>query len=73
MPDMILIASTAGCPKCVLLKNELKKRNMSFRDISDEIERNEIVKNSGLRSFPIMLKNGMYFAGEDALKEIRGY
>lgn len=46
--DVILYST--GCPKCMVLENKLKKKNISYKTISDKEE----MKKKGLTEVPAL-------------------
>ncbi len=50
----IVVYSKEGCPFCSLLKNELRKRGLTYEeiDLSDDAERQLFYERAGVRTVP---------------------
>lgn len=50
----IVVYSKEGCPFCSLLKNELRKRSLTYEevDLSDDSERQLFYERTGVRTVP---------------------
>lgn len=60
-----------GCPICIMTKKELEKHSgdINLTIYTDNDSKGDlIVKESNLRSAPILKVDGKFYAGNDALK-----
>lgn len=70
----ITIYSTPTCPYCKLVKDYLKEKNITYKDIdvaSDPSAANEMVKKSGQMGVPVIDIDGQIIVGwnKGALEE----
>lgn len=63
-----------GCPICKIVVSELDKKKITYEKYSDESEEGQnLISESGLKSFPILKKdNGEFVAGQNVLVYVRG-
>jgi glutaredoxin-like YruB-family protein len=69
----VVVYTTPACPYCVLVKNFLKKNNISFDEIDiskDEKKKEELIKKSGYMRVPVTEIDGIIIVGYD-LKKIK--
>ncbi len=62
----VTVYSTPSCPYCVMVKDFLKKKNVSFQDFDvsrDEAKAMEMVKKSGQMGVPVIDVGGKIFVG----------
>lgn len=66
------VLSTMGCAICFKVKTALKKKGIPFTEVTmEEPDGLRIVKESGLRSMPILeADDGKFYAGNDAYKYV---
>ena len=70
MPSVVVF-STPTCPWCVRVKNYLKSKNISFRNVDvsrDEVAQKEMVRKSGQMGVPQLWINGQVVIGFDQAK-----
>lgn len=66
---MITMYST-GCPRCKILEEKLRDKNIDFSIVSDE----EIMKKKGIDMIPVLeLENGQMLSFGQAVKWINIY
>ncbi len=67
MEDSITVYSSPTCPKCKMLKMELKKRDISFNDCQDE----ELMISKGYIHPPVVVINGTEYDFKQAVDYIK--
>lgn len=57
----VVVFSKEVCPNCVTLKNQLKAKNIAFTEIKvdEDFEALTYLKQSGFRSVPVLMKDGV--------------
>lgn len=64
----VTVYSTTTCPYCVMAKEYLKKKNVSFNDINvsmDMAKAQEMIRKSGQTGVPVLDINGKIIVGFD--------
>lgn len=62
---MLTVYSKTVCPKCMLLKSELKRKGIEFEEVNidhDEQAYSEL-KDKGFMSLPVATHDGNYYVG----------
>lgn len=62
----VSVYSTQSCPYCVMVKNYLKERKVSFTDYDvgrDSAKAQEMVRKSGQMGVPVVEVNGRVIVG----------
>lgn len=62
----VTVYSTSTCPWCIMAKNYLKSRNISFVDKNVSADRSaaeEMIRKSGQRGVPVIDINGKAIVG----------
>ena len=68
MEDSITVYSSATCPKCKMLKLELKSRGIPFEDCQDE----ELMIKKGYIHPPVVVINGEEYDFKSAVAWLKG-
>ena len=69
----VVVYTTPACPYCIMVKNFLKKNNISFEEIDvskDKKKKQEMMDKSGQMSIPVTEIDGIIIVGYD-LKKIK--
>jgi len=64
----VIVYSTPSCPYCIMAKDYLKEKNISFTsyDVStDSVKASEMISKSGQRGVPVIDINGTIIVGFD--------
>ncbi len=62
----IIVYSTKSCPYCVMAKEYLKSKNITFEDVdvgSDMTRAMEMIRKSGQQGVPVLDVNGQIIIG----------
>lgn len=62
----VTVYSTKSCPYCVMAKEYLKSKNISFQDVdvgSDMQKAMEMIRKSGQQGVPVLDVNGQIIIG----------
>lgn len=58
---------TIDCPKCKVLENLLRKKNVTYNAVKDI----EVMKQRGFTECPMLEVNGLIFGFTDAVKFVK--
>ncbi|MFH1752040.1 MAG: glutaredoxin family protein [archaeon] len=67
----VIVYSTPTCPYCVMLKDWLKEKKVSFTDFNvaeDTVKASEMIEKTGQRGVPVTSVNGTFVVGFDKAK-----
>lgn len=70
MPAKIEIYGTTNCRKCVNVREFLDNKNIEYIDYMIDLmplEKDEMIRRSGLKYYPQIFINDKYIGGEDEL------
>ncbi|MBN2127399.1 MAG: glutaredoxin family protein [Candidatus Diapherotrites archaeon] len=76
----VIVYSTNACPFCIMAKQYLKQKGVSFNEINvdeDEVKAKEMIEKSGQQGVPVLDINGVIIIGfnkpkiDEALKNLK--